>query len=98
MSKNRNEDQKNTARSDVFSASAIGINKYVNPGMDKYGSHMTSSEIKKAEKETGSVFMSKKEHQQELSRIQSRKNQEEKKREAECFDKINRDIYRVFDR
>ena len=86
------------ARSEKYSSVAfVGINYFANPGQDKYGAKRSSQEVKEVEKETNSVFMSKSEHETELSRVRERKRKEEKKREEDCFNKINRDVLRVLD-
>ena len=86
------------ARSQTYSSVGfVGINYFTNPGQDKYGSKMSSQEVKEVEKKTNSVFMSKSEHEQELSKVKERKRKEKKEQERDCFDKINREVRRVLD-
>lgn len=86
------------ARSEKYSSVGfVGLNYFTNPGQDKYGPQMSSQEVKEVEKKTNSVFMSKNEHEQELSKIEARKRKEDKDQEKEFLDQINRDVYRVLD-
>ena len=74
-----------------------GFQTYKNPGMDNYGDTINSQAVKKIERETNSVFISKEEHNQELARVRKNQAKERDKEFKETMATMNEKIRREFD-